>query len=101
VEGTKGKGGKRESSGRGEIGGVRKRIRSITTVHNSTKDLGSEYELVQFSIDQSKPLLTVQIIPKNQADPIPSLVDLGATANFISPTIVEKLKIPKMSLSHP
>jgi hypothetical protein len=68
-------------------------------VHDTTKDLG--FELVQISIDQSKPLLTVQIKPKNQADIFQSLIDSGATANFISPFLVEKLKIPKITLNTP
>jgi hypothetical protein len=78
---------------------ITKRMKLITAACNSTKDLG--FELVQISIDQSKPLLTVQIKPKNQADTFQSLVDSGATANFISPTLVEKLKIPKIALTNP
>jgi hypothetical protein len=74
-------------------------MKSTTAARSSTKDL--EFELVQFSIDQSKPLLTVQIKPKNQADTFQSLIDSRATANFISPKIVEKLKIPKISLDQP
>jgi hypothetical protein len=74
-------------------------MKSITAVCNSTKDL--EFELVQISLDQSKPLLTVQIKPKNQADIFPSLIDSGATTNFISPKLVETLKIPKISLANP
>jgi hypothetical protein len=62
-------------------------------------DLG--IELVQISLDQSKPLLTVQIKPKNQADTFPSLIDSGTTANFISPKLVEALKIPKIALTNP
>ncbi|QRW20753.1 Retrotransposable element Tf2 protein [Rhizoctonia solani] len=34
-------------------------------------------------------------------DPIKTLIDLGATSNFISPTLVEKLKIPKTLLKNP
>jgi hypothetical protein len=73
----------------------------ITAARNSTKDLESLSETVQFSLDKSKPLLTVQIVPKDQAEPIPTLIDSGATTNFISPKIIEKLKIPKTSLSQP
>jgi hypothetical protein len=60
-----------------------------------------ETEHVQLSIDKSKPLLTVQIHPENQAEPFQSLIDLGTTANFISPIIVEKLHLPKISLNSP
>jgi hypothetical protein len=64
-------------------------MKSVTAACNPTKDL--EFELVQISLDQSKPLLIVQIKPKDQADTFPSLTDSGATANFISPTLVETL----------
>jgi hypothetical protein len=81
--------------------GVGKRIRSITTARKSTKDLGSRIEHVQISLDKTKPLLTVQLYPKNQAEPFISLIDSGATANFIHPKIVERLKLPKISLAKP
>jgi hypothetical protein len=101
VEGTKGEGSKRKSGGGRDIGGVGKRIRSITTAHNLTKDLELEIEHVQISIDKSKPLLTVQIHPKNQAEPFPSLIDSGATGNFMNLEMVEKLKLSKIALSKP
>ncbi|QRW20629.1 Retrotransposable element Tf2 protein [Rhizoctonia solani] len=34
-------------------------------------------------------------------DPIKTLIDSGATSNFISPSLVEKLKIPKTQLKNP
>ncbi|CEL56021.1 hypothetical protein RSOLAG1IB_02035 [Rhizoctonia solani AG-1 IB] len=37
----------------------------------------------------------------NPAENIKTLIDSGATSNFISPTIVEKLQIPKKSLETP
>jgi hypothetical protein len=101
VESTQGKGGEGEDCGGNKIGGlgIGKRIKSVTAVCKSTKDLG--FELVQISIDKSQLLLTVQIKPKNQADTLPSLIDSGAMANFISPKLVETLKIPKITLSTP
>jgi hypothetical protein len=102
METSKGQRGKGKSGGRrSEVRGfgVGQRIELITAACNSTKDLG--FELVQISIDQSKPLLTVQIKPKHQADTFPSLIDSSATANFISPKLVETLKIPKVALSKP
>jgi hypothetical protein len=76
-------------------------MRSITTARKSTTDLGSKIEHVQISLDKSKPLLTVQLHPKNQAGPFTSLIDSGATANFIHPEIVEKFKLPKIALANP
>jgi hypothetical protein len=95
------KGGKREISGRRKVGGVGKRMKSSTAAHRTTRALESDFELVQISIDESKSLLTVQILPKAQAEPFNSLIDSGATAHFISPKIVEKLHLPKISLNHP
>jgi hypothetical protein len=99
VEGTKSKGREREGGRGRKVRGVGKRIESITAVRNSTRVIG--FELVQISIDKSKPLLTVQVIPKNQADPFSCLIDSGVTANFISPKLVESLKTPKIALSNP
>ncbi|KAF8749954.1 hypothetical protein RHS01_09608 [Rhizoctonia solani] len=36
-----------------------------------------------------------------EAEPIKTLIDSGATSNFISPALVEKLKIPKPKLENP
>jgi hypothetical protein len=101
METSQGKGrGRKGLRGREIRVGIGKRMKPTTTVCNSAKDLESEFELVQISIDKSKPLLTVQIKTKYQADTIASLIDSGATANFISPKLVELLKIPKIALSH-
>jgi hypothetical protein len=68
-------------------------------------DSGLNFEHVQISIDQSKPqskpLLTVQIQPENQAETFQSLINSAATANFISPAIIEQFCIPKISLATP
>ncbi|CCO34658.1 hypothetical protein RSOLAG1IB_09781 [Rhizoctonia solani AG-1 IB] len=37
----------------------------------------------------------------NPAEPIKTLINSGATSNFISPSIVEKLRLPKRSLETP
>ncbi|QRW22888.1 Retrotransposable element Tf2 protein [Rhizoctonia solani] len=49
-----------------------------------------------------KPLLFLDIILRDYpTDPIKTLIDSGATSNFISPSLVEKLKIPKTLLKNP
>ncbi|KAF8756697.1 hypothetical protein RHS01_04274 [Rhizoctonia solani] len=51
---------------------------------------------------QQKPLLFIDIILCDYpTDPIKTLIDSGATSNFISPALVEKLKIPKSLLENP
>jgi hypothetical protein len=70
-------------------------------VRRTTRASELDCEHVQISIDKSNPLITVQILPEAQAEPFNSLIDSGATANFISPKIVEKLHIPKISLNQP
>jgi hypothetical protein len=104
VETSENQGGERKGCGGGNKVrgfGIGKRMRSITTARKSTQGLGSRVEHVQISLDKSKPLLTVQLYPKNQAEPVISLIDSGATTNFIHPEIVEKFKLPKISLTNP
>jgi hypothetical protein len=102
LEGTsKGQRRKGEDSRGREIRGIGKRIGSTIAAHRSTKDPELEFEHVQFSLDKSKSLLTIQIQPKDQAESFISLIDSGATANFMNPAMVEKLKLPKISLSQP
>jgi hypothetical protein len=72
-----------------------------TAARRMTRASESDFKLVQISIDKSKPLLTVQILPETQAEPFHSLIDSGATANSISPKIIEKFHLPEISLNHP
>ncbi|QRW26650.1 Retrotransposable element Tf2 protein [Rhizoctonia solani] len=49
-----------------------------------------------------KPLLFLDITLRDYpTEPIKTLIDSGATSNFISPSLVEKLKIPKTLLENP
>ncbi|QRW25224.1 Retrotransposable element Tf2 protein [Rhizoctonia solani] len=49
-----------------------------------------------------KPLLFLEMTLRDYpTDPIKTLIDSGATSNFISPSLVEKLKIPKTLLENP
>ncbi|KAF8761975.1 hypothetical protein RHS01_00171 [Rhizoctonia solani] len=60
-------------------------------------------EFVNIATDSNKkPLLFLNMILRDYpTDPIRTLIDSGATSNFISPTLVEKLKIPKTLLENP
>ncbi|QRW18621.1 Retrotransposable element Tf2 protein [Rhizoctonia solani] len=60
-------------------------------------------EFVSVALDSNKkPLLFIDLHLHNfPTEKIKTLVDSGATSNFISPTIVEKLKIPKTQLKNP
>ncbi|QRW20750.1 Retrotransposable element Tf2 protein [Rhizoctonia solani] len=60
-------------------------------------------EFVSVALDSNKkPLLFIDLHLHNfPTEKIKTLVDSGATSNFISPTIVEKLKIPKSQLKNP
>ncbi|QRW23694.1 Retrotransposable element Tf2 protein [Rhizoctonia solani] len=60
-------------------------------------------EFVSVGLDSNKkPLLFINLhVQNSQAEPIKTLIDSGATSNFISPSLVEKLKIPKTQLENP
>ncbi|QRW26334.1 Retrotransposon gag protein [Rhizoctonia solani] len=60
-------------------------------------------EFVSVGLDSNKkPLLFINLhVQNSQAEPIKTLIDSGATSNFISPSLVEKLKIPKTQLKNP
>ncbi|QRW23070.1 Retrotransposable element Tf2 protein [Rhizoctonia solani] len=60
-------------------------------------------EFVNIATDSNKkPLLFLDITLRDYpTEPIKTLINSGATSNFISPTLVEKLKIPKTLLENP
>ncbi|QRW17417.1 Retrotransposable element Tf2 protein [Rhizoctonia solani] len=60
-------------------------------------------EFVNLGLDSNKkPLLFIDLYAQNfPAEPLKTLIDSGATSNFISPLIVEKYKIPKTQLKNP
>ncbi|QRW20625.1 Retrotransposable element Tf2 protein [Rhizoctonia solani] len=60
-------------------------------------------EFVSLALDSNKkPLLFINLyVQKFPAEPLKTLIDSGATLNFISPLIVEKYKIPKTQLKNP
>ncbi|QRW19885.1 Retrotransposable element Tf2 protein [Rhizoctonia solani] len=61
------------------------------------------FEFVSLALDSNKkPLLFINLyVQKFLAEPLKTLIDSGATLNFISPLIVEKYKIPKTQLKNP
>ncbi|QRW15573.1 Retrotransposable element Tf2 protein [Rhizoctonia solani] len=61
------------------------------------------FEFVSLALDSNKkPLLFINLYVQNfPAEPLKTLIDSGATSNFISPSIVEKYKIPKTQLENP
>ncbi|QRW26599.1 Retrotransposable element Tf2 protein [Rhizoctonia solani] len=60
-------------------------------------------EFVSVGLDSNKKtLLFIDLYVQNSlAEPLKTLIDSGATLNFISPLIVEKYKIPKTQLENP
>ncbi|QRW20575.1 Retrotransposable element Tf2 protein [Rhizoctonia solani] len=66
-------------------------------------ELGKDIEFVNLGLDSNKkPLLFINLYIQNiLAEPLRTLIDSGATSNFISPSIVEKYKIPKTQLKNP
>jgi hypothetical protein len=98
---SKGRKGKSSRGAKTRRIGIRKRIKLSTAVCRTTRNSELDLGHVQISLDQSKPLLTVQIQPENQAETFSSLINSGTTANFISPSLVEKLRLPKITLQHP
>ncbi|QRW22881.1 Retrotransposable element Tf2 protein [Rhizoctonia solani] len=56
----------------------------------------------EVELEKEKPLLFLNLILRDYpTEPIKTLIDSGATSNFISPSLVEKLKIPKTQLENP
>ncbi|QRW15647.1 Retrotransposable element Tf2 protein [Rhizoctonia solani] len=66
-------------------------------------NLVDSFEFVSLALDSNKkPLLFIDLYVQNSpAEPLRTLIDSGATSNFISPSVVEKLKIPKTQLKNP
>ncbi|QRW23686.1 Retrotransposable element Tf2 protein [Rhizoctonia solani] len=60
-------------------------------------------KFVSLALDSNKkPLLFINLKLHNfPTEPLKTLIDSGATLNFISPSIVEKYKIPKTQLENP
>ncbi|QRW26175.1 Retrotransposable element Tf2 protein [Rhizoctonia solani] len=60
-------------------------------------------EFVSLALDSNKkPLLFINLeLHNSPTEPLKTLIDSGATSNFISPSIVEKYKIPKTQLKNP
>ncbi|QRW21810.1 Retrotransposable element Tf2 protein [Rhizoctonia solani] len=68
-----------------------------------TDNIVDSVEFVNLGLDSNKkPLLFINLYIQNiPAEPLRTLIDSGATSNFISPLIVEKYKIPKTQLKNP
>ncbi|KAF8751162.1 K02A2.6-like [Rhizoctonia solani] len=66
----------------------------------------AEEEIVALNLygldSNKKPLLYIELYVQNfPAEPLKTLIDSGATSNFISPSMVKKYKIPKTQLENP
>ncbi|QRW22074.1 Retrotransposable element Tf2 protein [Rhizoctonia solani] len=63
----------------------------------------SDYKFVSLALDSNKkPLLFINLeLHDFPTEQLRTLIDSGATSNFISPSIVEKYKIPKTQLENP
>src|SRR3984957_8191942 len=95
---VRGKKGNSESSRNQRLGFVLgKRLRSSTPMCTRPKE---STPLVCFS-EKSESLLVIQAQCEEIMEPIKALVDSGASANFISNTLVEKYRIAKKSLNQP
>ncbi|QRW24722.1 Retrotransposable element Tf2 protein [Rhizoctonia solani] len=68
-----------------------------------TDNIVDSVEFVNLGLDSNKkPLLFIDLYIQNiPAEPLRTLINSGATSNFISPSIVEKYKIPKTQLKNP
>ncbi|QRW22121.1 Retrotransposable element Tf2 protein [Rhizoctonia solani] len=79
-------------------------IKEVAKPPTQKKDtVDSFVEFVSVGLDSNKKLLLfIDLhVQNSQAEPIKTLIDSGATSNFISPALVENLKIPKTQLKNP
>ncbi|QRW25577.1 Retrotransposable element Tf2 protein [Rhizoctonia solani] len=76
-------------------------VKPLVTKNAPIESIVSKF--VSIALDSNKrPLLYIDLIAQNfPTAPIKTLIDSGATSNFISPSIVEKYKIPKTQLENP
>ncbi|QRW20558.1 Retrotransposable element Tf2 protein [Rhizoctonia solani] len=78
-------------------------IKEVAKPPTKKMDNLDSVEFVSLALDSNKkPLLFINLyVQKFPAEPLKTLIDSGATLNFISPLIVEKYKIPKTQLKNP
>ncbi|KAF8748197.1 hypothetical protein RHS01_10968 [Rhizoctonia solani] len=76
---------------------------TIKEVAKVAEEEDSCVEFVSLGLDSNKkPLLYIELyVQEFPAEPLKTLIDSGATSNFISPSMVEKYKIPKTQLENP
>jgi hypothetical protein len=95
--------GARQGNCQGSQNRAGKRVGSSTTARAQTQigpNCNTSIEFVCLSNLRTSPLLTINLITKDQAA-IPTLIDSRASTNFISPSTVKKLRLPTISLDQP
>ncbi|CEL62321.1 Retrotransposable element Tf2 155 kDa protein type 1 OS=Schizosaccharomyces pombe (strain 972 / ATCC 24843) GN=Tf2-1 PE=4 SV=1 [Rhizoctonia solani AG-1 IB] len=84
----------------GELKPKEDKGKETAKIAEAESDSEKDIEFVCISKSNITPLLNISIQLKGQAE-INTLIDSGATANFISPTLIEQLKIPTITLDKP